>query len=444
MYTLQILNDEEFNALPYKHAEESLGLADPATKTAYVRRTGIKPLDAFVTEHELDELVMKVSPHEEDGIRYKKARDIIAPIATSILSLFNPALGAVAAGGFSGYKVSKGEAQPWQIPVSAGLAYLGGRAVRGSSGFQAGVEASRQAGGGFIGQTLSGIRGSLGFTPSGPGGQAFTTSGGERISSIFQAPGTTQTAARTAAPINLSTSLGDQTIRGALSTIQSSPASKLGFGGVASGIGGAGGNVQQAGLLDRLSGILGLGTDQVQRIIAGGAIPLVGQAFAKEPQQFDPRQSNLFNDLLQRVQAGTQVELSPEQQQTITANYDAQLEQARENLKQTFKALRPGSDVETDSQFRQALIDLENDFAEQRANAITAAQLGLTGEQNQMLSQLAAMDIYSLARTAQISVEEANQFKRTLADLGFLVATGGQPQGQLFPFGMGSVRGLFS
>lgn len=71
MYTIKILKSEEYDKLPYKHAKTSLGCADPKTGKAYVRATGVKEWDMATLSHEVDELVAKVSPHEEDGIRYK-------------------------------------------------------------------------------------------------------------------------------------------------------------------------------------------------------------------------------------------------------------------------------------------------------------------------------------------------------------------------------------
>ena len=70
-YEIRVVSSEEFDELPYKKARKSLGLADSKSNIAYVRETGIRGLDENTINHEFDELMMKVSPHEEDGIRYK-------------------------------------------------------------------------------------------------------------------------------------------------------------------------------------------------------------------------------------------------------------------------------------------------------------------------------------------------------------------------------------
>jgi len=165
MYTIKILNDTEFDKLPHKRAKEALGCADAKKQVAWVRQTGVQGLDMFTIQHEVEELAKKISPHEEDGIRYKKGRDIMGSIGPMILGAFNPLLGAAASAGYTGYKVSKGEAEPWQIPMAGVQSYWGSQGMRGGKGFQSGVDASKAAGGGWFGQGLSGLQGMVGVTP---------------------------------------------------------------------------------------------------------------------------------------------------------------------------------------------------------------------------------------------------------------------------------------
>ena len=40
-FTVKILNNEEFDRLPYPEVEDSLGIADPKTNTAYIRDTHV-------------------------------------------------------------------------------------------------------------------------------------------------------------------------------------------------------------------------------------------------------------------------------------------------------------------------------------------------------------------------------------------------------------------
>ena len=93
-YEIRIVNDQEFDMLPYKKVKESLGLADAKRGVAYIRQTGIKDVDQNTIEHEFDELLQKVSPHEEDGIRYKSG--VFGSRSNSFLNkAFRPLLAAL-------------------------------------------------------------------------------------------------------------------------------------------------------------------------------------------------------------------------------------------------------------------------------------------------------------------------------------------------------------
>ena len=102
MYTIKVLSEADFEKLPYKHVKTSLGLADAKTGVAYVRDTGYNDITKDTIAHELDELMMTVSPHEEDGIRYKNLKSLGAGAGAGILSSIIPALrpfqGALSAG----------------------------------------------------------------------------------------------------------------------------------------------------------------------------------------------------------------------------------------------------------------------------------------------------------------------------------------------------------
>lgn len=77
-YSLFVVDDEDFDNLdkdlPYMTKEKlkgTLGFANPETGEAYVRKTGVAMIDDATLEHEFDELLANVSPHEVEGIRYK-------------------------------------------------------------------------------------------------------------------------------------------------------------------------------------------------------------------------------------------------------------------------------------------------------------------------------------------------------------------------------------
>ena len=174
--------------------------------------------------------------------------------------------------------------------------------------------------------------------------------------------------------------------------------------------------------------------DKWEQVLLGASIPLVANMFSQpmfppgsENVPFTPEQSQLFQETANMVRQGANVQLNPAQQKAITVNFDDALQQARQNIQDRYKALRPGSDIENDSQFREAMIELESDFAEKKANALAGAQLGLGTQQTQMMAELANMEVGNLAMRAGIQYQEAKDFKDMLAQAGFLVATSGQP-----------------
>jgi len=181
MYTINVLSNEDFEKLPYKHVKEALGCADAKTGQAYIRKTGIDGIDLLTIQHELEELVAKTSPHEVDGIRYKKGRDIasnVLPIAASmLLGPMGPViagLGAAATSyGSQKYISSSHEVNPWKV----GLSGLGGYGA--GSGMAPGVAGASANGAGYFGQVGAGLKGALGM------GMPATTGGAAGAASTF-------------------------------------------------------------------------------------------------------------------------------------------------------------------------------------------------------------------------------------------------------------------
>lgn len=72
MFIVKLLDNKEFDELPFLRAKKSVGCADKKTKTAYVRRSGIDIFDLGTIQHEIEHLLEKNSTHtDEEGIAYK-------------------------------------------------------------------------------------------------------------------------------------------------------------------------------------------------------------------------------------------------------------------------------------------------------------------------------------------------------------------------------------
>ena len=115
-YEAKFLNDEEFDALPYPETDVSLGIADPETRMAYVRRSGVPVVDAFRLAHELEHLDEDgqgiYSDHFKHGVYYKQD-SWIAPVLSSVLNLAGKAYpGAQIDSQFGGYLSSPSVLKP--------------------------------------------------------------------------------------------------------------------------------------------------------------------------------------------------------------------------------------------------------------------------------------------------------------------------------------------
>lgn len=426
MYVLKILSDFEFDSLPFKDVKEALGCANPKTGTAYVRHTGIKPLDAMVADHELDELVNTHSEHEDsDGIRYKKAREVFRN-PRKLLSVVAPMLAGLLTGGlgfFGGGPIASGIAGAGAGALSAKssserakAALFGGISGAAAGGVGKGaVEGFQKAGEGFLSKAGGTLKGAFGI---GVGGPTTATTAGTGVGG----GGLPQTTLGQTTPL-LKPPLGEQLATTGVKTLP-------GFGG------GPGPAVIGAGTTATQPAVAGGGffSSQLGRTVAGAAIPSIGGALGPQAKGFDPMQSELFQEVLERTRTGTQVELTPEQEQSIISGIDSEEENTLKSVRQRFQSLRPGSDIASDTDLQQAIRDVEEDFTTRRTNALAGARLGITQQQTSQLAELAQLDVFALAQKAGISTQEAQNFHELLAKLGIAMAT---PPGQFNMFGGG-------
>ena len=171
-YVIKTLLSEDYDKLPYKYIRESDGVTDRFFSTAFVRQTDSPDYDMDSVIHEIEEMTTDKWKHSDEfGVRYKfKIGSFLKNIAAPIALSFIPGVGPVLAGLYSGINNYQTTGSYGKAALSGGLSFVGGKLAQGTPGFQAGVAGSKAAGGGIIGQTLSGAQGTAaGLLKSLPG-----------------------------------------------------------------------------------------------------------------------------------------------------------------------------------------------------------------------------------------------------------------------------------
>jgi hypothetical protein len=490
MYTVKILSEKEFDGLPYKHAKTSLGLADPKSGVAYVRDTGYNDITKGTIDHELDELIAKVSPHEEDGIRYKNLASLGGGAGAGLLSQMVPAL------------------QPFSPLISAGVGaavnkdkdYLRG-ALQGftggglASGVGGGVfdafKGIREPGGTFgkaLDSFMPGVeRGLLQYGGAIPGMKGIGTDAPEgRIAKWLQgggaAPTTTATGAGSAGVLKAATKGGGGTSSvvptpgqinanmladrlsgktGADTSILQGLASRVGSGGGTGALAPASAGTTE--LVKKVTDKFSL-SDSLKKMIGPVAIAGAGDLFA--PKAESPDFSGILGDLRSRAAAGgepiakdlgitelTRGLTSPLGTPPMNAfdlgdmeNEEAKTK-ALQNYVNHFKSIRPGADFQNDPQFQRGYAEIEERYdrtrqaqrdektfeynqqqLQQKYNYMAQA-LALNESQMNQYVNLAQLEVSQLMMEYGVDVETANQFKQMFSDLAQLQYQGGTPKG---------------
>lgn len=192
---IQILEEKDFNKLPFDYVEDSLGLADYKKGKAYIKKTGIPALDLLTIGHELEELTSTLSPHEINGIRYKSGGQTgswLAPLVGGLLTVFSGGtlaplgmlIGGLGSIGTSQYSKSKkpdkyGKTGKWgDILTSGGTGALGAYGVgQLGTGGVAGWKAAQAGGQGLLGKMGGALQGGLWGTGTSMGGDKFSLLG---------------------------------------------------------------------------------------------------------------------------------------------------------------------------------------------------------------------------------------------------------------------------
>src|SRR3990167_11285164 len=442
-YKAVFLDDAEFESLPYRDMGEKIGVADPHTRTAYARKSGIPVIDAFTIMHELEHLE---EGHEgvhadhydpELGVYYKGFDNLFSAIGGGLSNMG----GAVDRGASNvGGALSSGAGA---ISRGVGGLFGGGQGMSGvgKQAIPSPYGMSANASKGSILDPFTSSRGAF----TGSFGSGAGPSGGGVSPNLLFNPNSPKTMPSTSGS-GFMNSLNKfmPSVSSAISNLMPGGFNPAKQSPVFPGQGGGGGspqppptpqpapqlaaapatnNVAPPAAKSPLSSIFGENTN-FAKVGTGAALAGFGQLAS--PKVKVPNIMELPSvQALQQKNFGSFRELDPELQAAINRDFDAIDARERDRLISTYKSLRPGADIQSDSSFARDMAELQDSQGKRRVDSIAkyrfeylSKQLQLSELELKQMVSLAALDVFQIAQTLEIDVAAAKEFKDAFGGLG--------------------------
>jgi len=462
MLSVKILSDAEFDSLPYPEAKISLGLADTKSGQAYVRYTASDDLNKYLIEHELEHLLGEDRDeihHGGNGVYYKGFGNLFSGIGQRFQGAGQSVAGAASNIG----KAAQGAGQSvmgmfgggQQSPKPIDVAPKGMAANAGRMGPQ------------YSGQTPISMMPSMpnsGRTGPQVGRQSFQnpptpnritppSSPNVSMPQPMQAPKPQAGSAHQgpmssfSLPMPSNAPVGTQTIRAATGAPMSSltpsrmpgftpppmgpnviPTSRPGTPTPSAPVStpSTGGGKDAMGMFGKNPG----------QTLLGAGLEGVGQFGIQTPNMPD------INELpsvqaLRQFNFNSVGELDPALEQAINNDFQRIEEKETQDMIARYKSLRPGADIESDSNFKRDLMELQRMQGQRRADALAKYRFQMI-QQNLQLSQaelaqmqdMAQMDIQIIMGQMGLDYDDAQKFKDTFLRLGDTMITQGLGIGQ--------------
>jgi len=462
MLNVRILSDEEFDSLPYPEAKISLGLADTKKGQAFVRFTANDELNKYLIEHELEHLLGEDRDevhHGGDGVYYKGFGNVFQGLGQMFQGAGRSVAGAAsnignaAKGAGQSIMGMFGGQQPGQQPINIDMKGAAGNAGRmgpqtsmpqAGPAMQAfapmapktGPQVGRQS---FQNPTTPNrITPPSNPTVSMPQPMAPKPMAGQNPMASFSLPQSSN------API------GTQTMRSATGAPMSSitPSRMPGFtpppmftqsgGGqpniIPTSRPGASPTPAQAGNKPPMGMF-----DDPAKLAMGAGMEAIGQFGIQTPNMPDINELPSVQQL-RNFQSSSASELDPALEQAINNDFQRIDDKEYQAFVARYKSLRPGADIESDSNFKRDLFELQRMQGQRRADALAKYRFELI-DKNLQLSQaelaqmqnLANMDIRVIMDQMSLDYADANRFKETFSRIGNTMITQGLGIGQEAP-----------
>jgi len=165
--------------------------------------------------------------------------------------------------------------------------------------------------------------------------------------------------------------------------------------------------------------------------IAGLAIPAIGNMFAPEVKELPEFNSLSSVQAMQNFRPGNS--MSPEYRTMLQHETDRMKDQKVKELQALYRNARPGTDYLTDTNYQSDLSRINRETEEVMADNLARAEGQFSQQEQERLSQLANLDIYSIMAQTGLSAQEADNFKQMFSDVGnmFLTNATRQPETDL-------------
>ena len=457
--SVKILSDTEFDSLPYPEAKISLGLADTKSGQAYVRYTANEELNKYLINHELEHLLGEDRDeihHGGNGVYYKGFGNLFSGLGQMFQGAGQSVAGAADTIGRSAQGAGKsimgmfggGQGAPKPIDVAPkGMAANAGRMGPQYSGqtpisMMPSAPMSSSAGPQVGRQSFQNPPTPNRITPpSNPnismpqpmqsprpqaGSSAQSPMSSFSLPIPSNAPAGTQTIrSSTGAPMSsIAPSMPNPSGSGAPAIIPTSRAGTPPSAPVATPSAG--------GSKDAMSMF---GKNPAQTLMGAG-LEGMGQFGIQTPNMPD------INELpsvqaLRQFNFNSVGELDPALEQAINNDFQRIEDKETQDMIARYKSLRPGADIESDSNFKRDLIELQRMQGQRREDAMAKYRFQMI-QQNLQMSQaelaqmqdMAQMDIQMIMGQMGLDYADAQKFKDTFSRLGDTMITQGLGIGQ--------------
>ena len=155
--------------------------------------------------------------------------------------------------------------------------------------------------------------------------------------------------------------------------------------------------------------------------IAGLAAPAIGNLFAPKAPKIPDIRSLGSVQAMQNFRPGQSV--SPAYQEMIQGNVGKLRDKRIQDLQALYHNARPGTDYLTDTNYQRDLALLETGVQDDLTNELTKAEGQFSSQEQDRLSQLAQLDVYTIMAQTGLEAQEAQQFKEMFSNVGNMFLT---------------------